>query len=134
MKKNQIKIGLDIHGILDTNPIWKYMGELFVSSGNEVHVITGSLQNKALKELESIGMERNKHYTHIFSISDTLIMNGHPVTYNSDNSPVFDDTEWDKAKSIYCKSKNINMHFDDTSRYADYFSTPICIIQTKKDA
>jgi len=128
------KIGLDIHGILDTNPIWKDIGEMFISKGYEVHVITGSLFPKALKELKKLGMERHIHYSHVFSISDTLIMNGNAISYNEDKSPMFDNLEWDKAKGIYCAEKGIHMHFDDTPRYADYFATPICIKATKKDA
>lgn len=128
------KIGLDVHGILDTNPIWKDIGKMFIDAGHEVHVITGSLFPKALKELKKLGMERHEHYSHVFSISDSLIMNGNAISYNEDKSPMFDNLEWDKAKAIYCAEKGVDMHFDDTPRYADYFTTPICIKKVEKDA
>ena len=121
------KIGLDVHGILDSNPIWKEIATMFMNKGYEVHIITGSLMPKAFKELKKLGMERHSHYTHIFSISDSLIMKGCAIRYNADNSPEFDDLEWDKEKALYCERKGISMHFDDTQRYAKYFTTPICI-------
>lgn len=123
----KLKIGLDIHGILDNNPVWRDMARMFVDNGHEVHVITGSLLSKAFNELDTLSMSRHTHYTHIFSITDNLIAKGKEVKYNDDKSPLFNNEDWDKEKALYCSENNITMHFDDTPRYAEHFTTPICI-------
>lgn len=128
------KIGIDIHGVLDSDPIWKDMAYMFMQNGHEVHIITGSLFPKALSELKKLGLKEGTHYSHLFSISDSLIMKGEHLRYNVDNTPSFDNDAWDREKGLYCTKHNISMHFDDTPRYANHFTTPICIKQIKKDA
>ena len=119
------KLGLDLHGILNDNPMFRRMAKLFVADGNEVHIITGSQwKSKIEKELLDIGIKRDVHYTHSFSITDYLIEQGNAVTWQDPDNPWFDKEEWNKAKATYCRENEIDMHFDDTAEYGNHFSTP----------
>ena len=123
--KSTKKIGIDIHGVLDTNPFFKEMAELFVYAGHEVHIITGAqYKEKLIAQFSKLGIEKKVHYTHFFSIADALIEKGVNVTWQDSNNPWFDDEAWNKAKSDYCTENDITIHFDDSEEYAESFTTP----------
>ena len=126
-----MKIGIDIHGVLDTNPFFKHMAlsMCFHQVGNEVHIITGTSTELALKDLENLDMHRGFHYTHLYSITDDLISRGIPVEWKDGNNPFFPYEEWDKAKAEYCAKNGIDIHFDDTKRYGEYFTTPFALVR-----
>lgn len=122
-----MKIGFDLHGVMDKLPFFKLIGELLVDSGNEVHIITGREWEKLHVEIRERGILLNRHYTNHFSITDYLIKQGENVRWDNPDNPWFDENAWNKAKATYCKENNIDVHFDDTDVYADYFTTPIFV-------
>ena len=124
-----MKIGIDIHGVLDTNPFFKQMALSMRHDGDEVHIITGTSTELALKDLEKLDMHKGFHYTHLYSITDDLISRGIPVEWKDGNNPFFPYEEWDKAKAEYCAKNGIGIHFDDTKRYGDYFTTPFALVR-----
>ncbi len=119
-----LRIGIDIHGVLDTNPaFFSELTNLLVSSGNEVHVLTGSKETEEIhKQLKDMGIK----WTHFFSITDYCASNGVHVWYDEKNTPWMDKDEWEKAKGKYCVDANIDLHIDDTISYGDHFKTPFC--------
>lgn len=121
------KIGLDCHGVIDATPgFFSTMGELFVRNGHQVHIITGaSITEKFIKYLTENKMYKGIHYTHLFSITDHLLKNNIHVTWEDSENPWFDEKIWNSTKADYCRTHKIDMHFDDTSVYAQYFTTPI---------
>ena len=122
-----MKIGIDHHGVLDNNPVFKEMGKLFVAAGHEVHIITGAQFNNVVqKKFRKMGVEKGVHFTHYFAITDYLLQHGEKVTWKN-NNPSFDRKRWDVVKSIYCRENTIDLHFDDSEAYAKFFDTPICI-------
>ena len=46
-----MKIGLDIHGVLDKNSFFKTMAMLMLREGHEIHIITGTSIQLALEDL-----------------------------------------------------------------------------------
>lgn len=118
-----MKLGLDIHGVLDVNP--KFFCELtkaLVCAGWEVHIITGSPVEQVKREMNELKIS----YTHIFSVYDHLI-----ETEAKTNEELgiasrypFPDETWNKVKSIYCKKHEIDMHIDDMLEYLESFTTP----------
>ena len=62
-----MKIGLDIHGVCDTNPeFFKELTRLFFQAGHEIHILTGRRESDgALNEIKELGLD----YTHFFSIT-----------------------------------------------------------------
>lgn len=119
------KVGIDIHGVLDTHPFFKEMGKLFVAAGHEVHIITGRQFNERVQaKFEKLGIKKGVNYTHYFSITDYLIKKGHGVRWDDLDNPWFDKMAWDAAKSEYCREQKIDIHFDDSEEYGNYFTTP----------
>ena len=126
-----MKIGLDIHGVCDANPeFFVELSKLFVSSGHEVHILTGRrVSDGALEEIEDLGLE----YTHFFSIADYHRDNGTEMRNDKDGNPWMDDETWDRTKGDYCERHQIDFCIDDTERYGEYFTTPFAFIKIKKD-
>jgi hypothetical protein len=119
--KNKIKIGLDIHGVIDSNiNFFKILTKLLVDNGHEVHIITGAKIENELPFLK----ENTISYTHLFSITDYHIEKGTEITWDEKNNPHLETYAWDKAKAEYCKKENIDIHFDDSDIYNYFFKTP----------
>ncbi len=118
---NKIKIGLDIHGVVDSNLIFfKTLTKLLVDNGHEVHIITGARIEKELPFLKKNSIS----YTHLFSITDHHIEKGTKIIWDEKNDPHLETYLWDKTKAEYCKKQKIDIHFDDSDIYNYFFKTP----------
>jgi len=119
----KMKISFDIHGVL--NEQGKFFAELtnlLVKNGHEVHIITGGRDSKELRgEIEEHGIV----YTHFFSITSHHESIGTEVIYDEIGNPIIENEVWDRTKGAYCALYNINMHFDDSEAYFEYFHTPV---------
>lgn len=119
--KNKIKIGLDIHGVIDSNlGFFKTLAKLLVDNGHEVHIVTGAKIEKEIPFLK----KNNISYTHLFSITDYHIEKGTKITWDERNNPHLETYLWDKTKAEYCKKQKIDIHFDDSDIYNHFFKTP----------
>ena len=120
-----MNLGIDVHGVIDRYPdIFSNMSNTIVANGGQVHIITGSSETDDIKDhLRDIGII----WTDFFSISDQLIYEGHQPDYDKDGNIWFDNELWDPMKGHYCNMFEIDLHFDDTSRYSQYFSTPFVL-------
>jgi hypothetical protein len=126
---NPIKIGLDLHGVIDAMPeFFAFFTKAMISAGAEVHIITGGATEDDKKLLK----EYNIQYTHIFSITDYHKEKGTPTTklHPKHGFMMVSDEEWDKTKGEYCRKNNISLHIDDTLVYNDYFTTPFARLWT----
>ena len=122
-----MKLGLDIHGVCDSNPIFKEIASAMVQANHEVYIITGSTVNDAIRDLREVGMIGGRHYTSIFSITDYLLAKGAEVKWKDEHNPVFASSLWDTAKAEFCKEMGIDLHIDDSNIYASYFLTPCSV-------
>lgn len=133
-----MKLGLDIHGVLDHNP------ELFLriaAEYDEVHIITGgSFTNTKYnleKQLYQISDEfyagdgdpnpnSFKWWTHQFSVFDYLLEIGAKTNeeLEIDSHYPFPDEVWNSVKAEYCRQHKIDLHVDDMQQYLEYFTTP----------
>lgn len=125
-----VKVGLDIHGVIDEyHPmIIHNMLPVIEKMNGEIHIITGSSFSMELVDKLMSYANDKVWWSDFFSINDYLLMKGLPHTFNKYGRPVFDDVEWDKAKGDYCAREEIGLHIDDTLRYKDYFTTPFVLI------
>lgn len=114
-----MKIGFDIHGVIDYNPKrFSILSKKLIADVHEVHIITGSMKNESIEnQLKELGI----HYTNFFSVSDYLISKGEKVTFTDPDNPWFESDAWNRAKGEYCKSQKIDIHFDDTRMYGNFF-------------
>lgn len=129
-----MKLGLDLHGVISDIPdTMKMLTEAIISSGGEVHIITGSVTDRAKIELSELGFEQDIHYTHVMGISNYLEELGYkhigidPVYGNK----MYLEETWNMAKAVYCGSHEIQLHLDDTVEYGEYFVTPFARLWTK---
>jgi hypothetical protein len=117
-----MKIGLDVHGVCDSNPkFFAELSRLFVEAGHEVIIITGKMKSHgAIDEIEKLGIT----YTKFFSIIDYHIKKGTEIKYDDTGNPWIDDDTWNKTKAEICKNEKVDFHIDDSSIYGKFFETP----------
>ena len=131
-----MKLGLDIHGVIDSNPkSFAFMSQSVISGGGEVHIITGGSWTTELEEqLKEFGIKWTSH----FSVYDYLLESGIDSigTIQFPDGTIqkkFDYELWDTIKAGYCKSNSIDLHIDDTEVYSKYFTTPFLLYKSSED-
>lgn len=128
-----MKIGLDLHGVISDMPdFFRNFAKMVVQGYGQLHIITGTSTINAIEELNKFGFKAGVHYTHLFSILDYHIMNDTPIVdYNTDyGNPEFDHKSWDETKGKYCEREKIDIHFDDSVAYERHFTTPFARVWT----
>lgn len=122
MRKNQIKIGLDFHGVITKHPqYFSKFSQAVKEHGYELHVITGGPR----EAVEDYLQKHHIFYTTVFAILDFYDAKGE-VEHFSNGEFKVPKQLWDSAKAEYCITKGINIHIDDSSQYAKWFTTPFC--------
>ena len=115
---DKFKVGLDIHGVIDTFPErFKFLSKALYESGAEVHIITGIKRDKTVEQLLD---ECGIRFTHYFSIVEHLEAKGTHIEWKN-MLPYTDENEWNRAKRDYCKKHNIDFMFDDSPVYKETF-------------
>ena len=125
-----MKIGLDIHGVIDQNP--KFFAEFskaMVEAGHEIHIITGP----RFEKVERLLKRHKIVYTHFFSIVEYEEKRGVvEIKWDKKGDPYMDFFVWDGCKARYCKRKKIDLHIDDSEKYATHFMTPFALYNFKR--
>lgn len=129
-KKDNKKIGIDIHGVININPIFSKLTKHLKSIGYEIHIITGPRLNYPYKtnieSFDRVEDELEKYdivYDKLFSVLDYNVKNGSNV-WKNEKGWWTDTDSWNKTKGEYCEKNNILLHIDDTEIYGNYFNTP----------
>ena len=115
-----LKIGIDVHGVLDTFPAFQKMVRVLATHPDvEIHIITGLTREDAEKEVGHL-----IDFTAItyFSIVEYLVSSNIPVEWR-DGYPYANKEDWNSAKSIYCKQHDIDIMLDDSPTYGEFFKT-----------
>lgn len=119
-----MKIGLDVHGVIDVAPeTFAQLTQRLMSAGHEVHVITGrELCAELFDKLDTAGIR----YIRVFSITSYHKSIGTYVTYKDGDptQPLIAPPLWDRTKADYCAREKIDIHIDDTEEYGKYFRGP----------
>ena len=131
-----MKLGLDIHGVIDSNPeSFAFMSQSVITNNGEVHIITGGSWTTELEnQLKEYGIKWTSH----FSVYDYLLDSGIDSigTIQFPDGTIqkkFDYHLWDTIKAGYCKLNNIDLHIDDTEVYSKYFTTPFLLYKSSED-
>lgn len=125
-----MKIGLDIHGICDSNPeFFAEMSKLFIAAGHEVIILTGKMKaHGAIEEIEELGIG----YTKFYSIVDYHQEIGSAIRYDEKGDPWIDELMWNQTKAQICALEKIDFHIDDSPLYGEHFTTPYAQMIIKK--
>lgn len=123
-----MKIGFDLHGVLDNpkvSPFFSIISRLLIDEGHEIHIITGAEDTPTLRdELRRSGVK----WTHIFSITDYHKELGTPIIRDELGRPWMDPEIWNPAKGEYAMRVGIDIHFDDSFTYGKFFQTTYCCV------
>lgn len=112
-------IGLDIHGVIDSNPeFFSTFTHLMKNAGHTISILTGAqIKPKLIKELKGY----NLVWDNLFSITDYHIEKGTEMMFEDSDNPHIDDEMWDKTKGEWCEENKVDMMIDDTARYRKHF-------------
>lgn len=115
-----MKIGFDVHGVLDTFEVFQEMINKFIDHPDvEVYIISGLARADADAEIGHLVDLSKVNY---FSVTDYLVSKpGVEVTW-VDGLPWADDYSWNIAKADFCNDEKIDILFDDSPVYAEYFN------------
>ena len=136
MGKGIFKLGLDVHGVVDSMPeFFSFLSDSFIKNGGQVHIITGGSWNRSLQNQLNM---YNIKWTHHFSVYDYLVMNNYPysgrvIFKDGTIQKRFNDSDWNKVKADYCDNNNISLHIDDKVIYNTNFTTPFCKLWLNKN-
>ena len=116
-----MKLGIDIHGTLDHNP-QLFLDLIKGSNWEEIHIITGvPITDKVIEELLGYN-DGIQFWDTLVSIEDNLKKTSKPLGINEKGRYIWDEDLWDSFKGSYCFNNGIDIHFDDTPRYGQYFN------------
>ncbi len=102
-----MKIGLDIHGVIDTYPEqFRSMSANLMMNGHEVHIITGQEWDKVKAKVEKFKIS----YSHHFSIVDYHLSIGTKMKKDSRGTWWMDEKTWVMSKGLYIKRKKIDVY------------------------
>jgi len=114
-----MKIGLDIHNVIDLYPfLFRDLSEKWSEAGHEIYIITGQEWDKAESIVKKVGIVYHHHY----SIIDYHRKLGTHMWIRSDKEGFWMSHEkWICSKGEYAKSVDLDLHFDDYIGFAKYF-------------
>jgi hypothetical protein len=115
-----MKIGLDVHKVIDKYPrLFSLATHKWLDLGWEIHIVTG--QERSVVEPELHGL--NVVFTHFFSIVDYHLEVG---TEMWDDDPRgsgwwMHKEDWLPSKGRYARQAGLDVHYDDSIEYAQFF-------------
>ncbi|MDD3412536.1 MAG: hypothetical protein PHY47_00895 [Lachnospiraceae bacterium] len=149
-----MKIGLDIHGVLDHHPErfikialenwdafeWGLHAEREDNNRNNYvnYIITGPTKEKALIELQALADKYNNgapFWDEIYSIVDYIKEYNVPYTVN-DKGQIWalHEDDWNKIKGILAHKLELDIHYDDSLCYEKYFPAGVfCYVVRRKE-
>ena len=115
------KIGLDVHGVIDEDPVFfSELSQVVHVSGGSIIIVTG--REKGPELVDEIRYYKIV-YTDILSITSYQKMLGTPVSYLDDrkSQPIMDPEILNPTKAALCASAGIHIMVDDSLIYGKYF-------------
>ena len=120
--EKKIKVGLDLHGVIDSQPEkFVRLAKAIIAGGGEVYICTGSRNDQKLFEQLVSYNNGFKWWTDIFSVTDHLIASGVDHIPSADGGIQCESVAWDVVKGKWAEYYNIDFHIDDSPVYGEYF-------------
>lgn len=122
--KETMKIGLDLHGVIDRFPVELCLAtRKWLSHGHEVHIVTGSSWHAVNQQISDYHIS----FTHAFSIVDYHREILTPMELK-ESGWWMEPNVWDKTKGEYAARVGLDIHFEDSIEYARWFPTSCTFI------
>ncbi len=112
-------LAFDVHGVLDKyEEFRKIARDAYKDRTTSVYLISGSLFNKEMQEtLITLDIQYHKY----FSVTQELLDKNPRLITWVDGKPYAQDELWDSMKAIICKREGVDIMFDDSLTYGNYF-------------
>ena len=126
-----LNIGLDVHGVIDRYPeLFSTLTKLWQREGHVIHIITGQEWENVEPQVAKYDITYHNHY----SIVDFHKSIGTRMWVRSDKEGWWmDRNSWNCSKGNYATYHGLNLHFDDTSIYANSFPEWCTFIHVPKE-
>jgi len=112
-----LRIALDIHGVIDVKPIMFYaMTKKWAEDGCDIHILTGQPWKDAVGLLD----HHNITYHHHYSIVDYHRAQSDCNMSEDEDGWWMPEEDWNKSKGVYCEEHKIDICFDNELAYADF--------------
>ena len=118
-----MKIGIDLHGVIDSAPEF-FKGWLSVLSLKKVgvYIISGPPRPEIVAELEELGFRKGIHYKEVYSIVNYLKESGVPMWQDKNGDWWSNDRDWRTSKARICNKLSIDWMLDDHEMYKAAFA------------
>lgn len=117
----ELRLGLDIHGVIDSDPVFfSELSQIVHERNGQVFIITGREKGEAL--LDEVDYYKVV-YKDILSITSYQRDLGTPIAYLDDrlSQPVMAPDIWNPTKAALCASAGIHIMIDDSTIYEPFF-------------
>ena len=115
-----MKIGIDYHGVINSNPeFFKKFADSALKENHRIVILSGS----SADEVETYLTTYQIPFSEIYSLLDDFKSRG-LVQFYEDGSFFVNNDIWNKAKAKYCLEHKVDVHIDDSMLYGAYFQTP----------
>lgn len=123
----------DIHGVLKPNKtvsscvvisgLVKLL-KIYKTLGHTIYILSGSMERRGRNEIIELGLYN--YVDDIFSITDyRYAQNADQIKWKNNHPYIEDKVVWDSTKAEICLNLGVDVIFDDTLIYKDYFSDSI---------
>ena len=115
-------LGIDLHGVIDSDPeVFKAFMKA-VSIHNFVYVISGPPAEQISEELKSFGINQTvPHYTRICSVVDHLTSKKVPMWQDERGRWWSSEEDWWCSKAEICDQYKVDIMIDDKELFEPYF-------------
>ena len=115
-----MKIAFDVHGVLDSLKEYRILMRELFNAKHTIYIISGQPLDKEMKEfLEEYHLHTCYHF--YLSVEDYLMDRDVPYTQDGKGGKHFADEYWNHVKAEICTIHKVDMIFDDSPVYAEYF-------------
>lgn len=121
-----MKLGLDIHGIIDKYPEQMIrLAQDTMKKGGRVYIITGAPADEARRKMIALMtkyMISKPFWNQIYSIVDWMKQKSIPNYTKADGSVwALREKDWNAVKGKIAIELGLDLHIDDTAEYGEYF-------------
>jgi hypothetical protein len=117
-----MKIGIDLHGVIDSDPdLFKSLFTLMSLQNREVYIVSGPPRADIIAELDKLGFEEKSHYTDVYSVVDFLKESGVKMWQDKNRRWWCNDKDWCESKAKICDKLSLEYMLDDKEMYRKAF-------------
>lgn len=117
-----MKIGIDLHGVIDSDPeFFKELLKFFKSCNIETFIISGPPKVEIIEELDCLNIIEGIHYDGVYSIVDFLKEKGVYMWQDVKGGWWCDEKNWCSSKAKICFENSIYCMIDDKEMYKPTF-------------